>query len=157
MAGILTEFTNIDPLTINQVIYSEKSKREYENPFYQLTDLKEPSVFINQGDKIFGEYRHGGWFDIAVFHPRSKEYNRPKWMIYGNRKEVEFSFKEADIDCPCLVFAYKEGEKIGSAVPYDIQETDDKIVKLVLDKSDFEIVIWNEKGNSLKSQIKNEN
>ena len=30
-------------------------------------------------------------------------------------------------------------------------------MKLVLDKSDFEIVIWNEKGNSLKSQIKNEN
>ena len=157
MAGRLTEFTKIDPLTINQVIYSEKSKREYENPYYQLTDFDEPSVLVNQDEKVFGEYRHGSWFDIAVFHPRSKDYNRPKWMIYKDRKEVKYSFEEADIECPCLVFAYKEGEKIGSAVPYDIQETEDKRVKLILDKSDFEIVIWNEKGNSLKSHIKNEN
>ena len=157
MAGRLTEYTGIDPLTINQVIYSEKSKREYENPFYQLTDVEEPSVFIDKEGRTFGEFSHGGWFDIAVFHPRSKDYDRPEWMIYEDRKEVDFSFENANIECPCLVFAYKEGEKIGSAVPYDIQETNDKKVKLVLDDSNFEIVVWNENGKSLKTEIKNEN
>lgn len=157
MAGRLTEFTNIDPLTINQVLYSEKSKREYENPYYQLTDLEKPTVFIKPDDKVFGEYKNGGWFDIAVFHPRSETYTRPKWMVYGDRREVDYSFNEADIKCPCLVIAYKKGEMIGSAVPYDIQETKYKKVKLVLDKSDYEIVIWNEKGKSLKSQIRNKN
>ena len=157
MAGRLTEFTNINPLTINQVIYSEKSKKEYENPYYQLTDLDNPSVYINQNGQLFGKYRDGAWFDIAVFHPRSKKYNRPNWMKYGDRNEVDFSFKEANIECPCLVFAYKKGEEIGSAIPYDIQETNEKAVKLILDKSDFNIVIWNEKEKALKTELSNTN
>ena len=45
MAGRLTEFTNIDPLTINQTLYSERSQRDFENPIYQLTDLDQASVF----------------------------------------------------------------------------------------------------------------
>ena len=155
MAGRLTEFTGINPLTINQVIYSEKSKLEFENPYYQLTDLEKPSVFINSTGQVFGEYKNGAWFDIAIFHPRSKKYNRPSWMIYGNRNELSFSFEKAEIECPCLVFAYKKGEKIGYAIPIDIQETLDKKVNLVLDKSDFEIVIWNQNGKALKTELKN--
>ena len=120
MAGRLTEFTNINPLTINQTIYSEKSKKEYENPYYQLTDVEEQSVYVNKNGELFGEYRAGAWFDIAVFHPRSGKFNRPNWMKYGDRKEVEFSFEETKIECPCLVFAYKKREEIGNSVPYDI-------------------------------------
>ncbi len=157
MAGRFTEFTNINPLTINQVIYSERSEKKYENPYYQLTDVEKPSVFINQKGEIFGEYNNGGWFDIAVFHPRSNGLNRPKWMIFGDRYEEKFSFEDAKIDCPCLVLAYKKGEKIGLAVPYDIQETKEKSVNLILDKSDFEIVIWNKKGKALKTEVRNSN
>ncbi len=71
MAGRLTEFTGVNPLTINQVLYSEKSKRALEDPFYQLTDVKEPSVFVNSEGDLFAQYRDGAWFDVAVFHPRS--------------------------------------------------------------------------------------
>ena len=78
-------------------------------------------------------------------------------MKYGDRNEVDFSFKEANIECPCLVFAYKKGEEIGSAIPYDIQETNEKAVKLILDKSDFNIVIWNEKEKALKTELSNTN
>jgi len=155
MAGRLTEYTSINPLTINQVIYSERGKKEYENPYYQLTDLDKPSVYINKNGKVFGEYKEGSWFDIAVFHPRSGTFNRPKWMQYGDRKEVDLSLEETDIDCPCLVFAYKKGEEIGKAIPYDIQETNTKKVKLILDKSDFEIIIWNQAGRALKSELVN--
>ena len=156
MAGRLTEFTGIDPLTINQVIYSERSKLEFENPYYQLTDLDIPSVFIDSIGQVFGEYKNGGWFDISIFHPRSKKYNRPAWMIYGDRNEVSLSFEKAEIECPCLVFAYKKGEKIGYAIPYDVQETLDKKIKLVLDKSDFEILIWNQNGRAIKTELKNQ-
>ncbi|MBK7634709.1 MAG: hypothetical protein IPJ13_10750 [Saprospiraceae bacterium] len=107
MAGRLTEYTGINPLTINQVIYSEKSKLEFENPYYQLSDLNYPSVFINSTSQVFGEYKNGAWFDIAIFHPRSKKINRPSWMIYGNRNEVSFSFEKAEIECPCLVLRIK--------------------------------------------------
>jgi len=163
MAGRLTEFTGIDPLTISQTIYSEKGNRDYENSYYQITDLERPSVFVNESGELFGQQRKEtsldlppmGTFryDIAVFHPRSKKYDRPQWMVYGDRKEVELSFVEENIQCPCLVLAYKKGEKVGKAVPYDIQETDDKKVTLVLDKSDFEIVIWNQKNIALKAEF----
>lgn len=155
MAGRLTEFTDIDPLTINQTTFSERSRKEIENPYYQQTDLSEPTVFVDQNNHSFGEYKTGAWFDISVFHPRSKDYNRPKWMIYGDRKELKFSFEEADIECPCLVFAYKSGEQIGSAIPYDIQETKSKEVTLVLDDSDFQIIILNEENRALKTDLIN--
>lgn len=149
MAGRLTEFTGIDPLTINQVLYSEKSKRELEDPYYQLTEVIRPSVFLNKDGDSFGKYRSGGSFDIAVFHPRSGGSDRPDWMVFGDRKAVAFSFEEAEIACPCLVFAYKEGEEVGLGVPYDVQETSDKKVNLVLDQSNYNLVIWNEKGKAL--------
>lgn len=150
MAGRLTEYTKIDPLTINQAVFSERSKKEYEDPFYQELNINEPSVFAK--DKVsFSKKKNGGYFDIFVFHPRSNKFNRPKWMVYGDRKEVKFSFEEADINCPCLVFAYKKGEKIGQAVPYDIIETATKEAILVLDESDFELVIWNAEGKALKT------
>ena len=152
MAGRLTEFTGINPLTINQVKYSEKSKVEYENVYYQLTNVDKPSVFVNEANEVFGEQRANAWFDISVFHPRSRSYNRPSWMVYGNRREVDYTFEDADIACPCLVFAYKYGEEIGSAIPYDIQESQKKSVKLVLDDSSYNIVIWNQEGKALLSK-----
>lgn len=152
MAGRLTEFTGIDPLTIDQTKYSEKSKKEYEDPYYQLTDVYEPSVFISN-DSIFGKYKEGTWFDIAVFHPRTKDFDRPKWMLYGSRKIRTLDLKNAQINCPCLVFAYLESEEIGAAIPYDIQQTNDKKVSLVLEKATYNLIILNEKGESLMTQI----
>jgi len=155
MAGRLTEFTGIDPLTITQTVFSERSSLDLESPYYQLVDVPEASVFLDEEGKSFGDYRSGSWFDIAVFHPRSGGFDRPKWMVYGERKELAYSFMDADINCPCLVFAYKEGEEIGTAVPYDIQETSDKTLTFVLDESNFEIVILNEEGRALKSRLVN--
>lgn len=149
MAARLTEFTGIDPLTIDQTTYSEKSNKEYENPYYQLTDVEKPSIYV-KNDSIFGEYRKGSWFDIYVFHPRTKNFNRPQWMIYGSRKAHYLDFQKAEINCPCLVFAYFEGEEIGKAIPYDIQETKDKVVNLILEKGKYNIILLGENGESLK-------
>ena len=57
MAGRLVEFTNINPLSINQTSYSEKSKRALENSYYQLTEVEKPTVFINEEGRSFGKYR----------------------------------------------------------------------------------------------------
>ena len=157
MAGRLTEYTGIDPLTINQTTFSERSRRDLENPYYQLTNPSKSIVYLDQENESFGEYKNGAWFDISVFHPRSEEYDRPQWMVYGNRNEIKYSFETANIECPCLVLAYKGDENIGSAVPYDIQETKDKEVKLVLDDSEFQIIILNAAGRALKSKIMRRN
>ena len=39
--------------------------------------------------------------------------------------------------------AYPEGEEIGSAVPYDIQESANKKVNLVLEPQTYNVIIWN--------------
>ena len=155
MAGRLEEFTGLDPLTINQVGYSEHSAKKHENPYYQLTDVETPMVYLNEAGEVFGQTRNGGYTDISIFHPRSQTYNRPVWMTYGDRKEVDFSFEEAEVNCPCLVFAYPEGEEVGLAVPYDIQETATKQVKLVLDKSDYQLVILDQAGKALLTKWEN--
>jgi hypothetical protein len=157
MAGRLFEFTMIDPLTINQVRFSERFKREFENPYYQNFDEVNPTVFIDKNGKSFGNDKKEAWFDIFVFHPRSKYNERASWLKYNEREEIRFSFEDSNIECPCLVFAYKNGERIESAIPYDIQETNSKITNLVLDKSEFQIVILNKNGKALMTKHKRSN
>lgn len=153
MAGRLTEFTGIDPLSICQTDFSEHSERQYEHPYYQLTDVKEPSIYQNDSGETFDKPTDNGWYDISIFHPRSREEGRPQWMIYDDRSVVDFTFADADIACPCLVLAYKNGEEIGVAVPYDVQETDTTTAQLVLDQSDYDIVIWNQEGKALRTRL----
>ena len=142
MAGRLIEFTGINPLSINQTSYSEKSSRDLENPFYQLTDVKKPTVFVNEEGKSFGKYRGESYFDIYVFHPRTQDFDRPKWLIYGNRQAYEVDLSTANVQFPCMVLAYKKGELVGTAVPYDIQEIETPKVKLVLSPGKYDLVLW---------------
>lgn len=154
MASRLTEFTGINPLTINQTSFSEKSKREYENPYYQLVDVEQPSVYVYQ-DSIFGKYREGSWFDISIFHPRTKNFDRPNWLLTGNRKIVPFHFEELEESGPFLVFAYLQGEEIGKAIPYDLKETNNKKVNLVLEEGNYNIIILSKNGKGYKHLLEN--
>lgn len=149
MAQRLSELTGINPLSINQTTYSEKGVKEVENLFYRLTEVNEPTIFLKDKEDVFGKYKEGSWFDISVFHPRTKNYNRPEWLLFGERKEEVISLKDAPIDFPCIVIAYLEGEKIGYAVPYDVKEAKDREVTLVLKPGNYRIILRNEKNNSL--------
>ncbi len=51
------------------------------------------------------------------------------------------------------MFAYLEGEEIGKAIPYDIQESKDKIVNLILEKGAYNIILLGENGKSLKTKF----
>ena len=90
----------------------------------------------------------GSWFDIYVFHPRTTNFNRPEWLLHGNRTITKVDFKNAKIECPCLVFAYLDGERIGRAIPYDTQQSKDKEVNLVLEKGNYNIIILNKQGTT---------
>ena len=150
MAGRLTEFTDIDPLTISQTRFSEKSVKAYEDPYFQFVDVAEPTVFINKDDESFGRFhKRGSYVDIAIFHPRTKNFDRPEWLIYGDRKMYDIDLSDANIEGTLLVYAFKDGEKIGTAVPYDLQETKNKKVKLILGKGKYNIILNNEKNESL--------
>lgn len=154
MAGRLTEFTQIDPLTINQTAHSERSQKAFEDKYYRELNVKVPTVLIKE-DSIFGKYRADGWFDISVFHPRTKNFDRAEWLLIGDRKVVNVDFSDAPIDCPCLAFAYVGGEELGVAVPYDIQYVETTNVNLVLDKDDYEVVLWSHNMEAVKTVVSN--
>lgn len=152
MAARLTEFTGIDPFTINQTTFTEKSQKQFEHPYYQLTDVQEPTIYFNPDGKALGDYQKGAWFDVSVFHPRSNQ-ERPDWLLYGHRKRVKLDLSESGVPFPCLVFAYPKGENIDEAIPYDIQETKDQKVTMVLQPGQWNIVLWSVKEIAIMTTI----
>src|SRR5690606_576871 len=79
MAGRLKDLTGIDPLTIDQVTYSERGHIQNEHPFARMTGQAGPMIAIMNDGKPLSKNREQ--FDISVIHPASGDYEgRPKWM-----------------------------------------------------------------------------
>lgn len=155
MASRLFDITGLNPLTIDQVGFSERYNSEFEHPLYRELKIEEASIYRDSSNIVITPNKGKAWVDIAVFHPRSKSFNRPQWLLYDDRKTYHINFENAPVDCPCIIMAYKKGEDLNKAIPYDIQESQHKNVKLVLDESPYVIVIWSHLGNAVKSLIKN--
>lgn len=147
MAGRLKELSGVDPLTINQTTYSERSDRAFENPYMQALDVAVPTILLKDDADIFTYQRSEAYFDMAVVHPRSKSFNRPSWLLYNDKMVYDFDFNDASIDCPCLVLAYEENDDISSAIPLDVQESESKRVKLILKPGQHKILIMNASGS----------
>ncbi len=156
MAGRLKEFTKINPLTINQVEFSEKSDIEFNHPLLKALKIKQPTILLDQKNQPYGYQEREKWTDIAVFHPNT-EYvdNRPKWLFENGNKNVPIELKEIDIPFPVMVFAFKKGENINNAVPIDIYEVENKSIvpHLALRKGKYEIVVVNKENNARKFEM----
>jgi hypothetical protein len=152
MAGRLTEYTGINPLTINQVEYSERSKSEFNHPLLKALEIKESSILIDEDDHPLNYERGEAWADIAVLHPNTDYVDgRPNWLFENGNKNISLELKDIPIEFPVMVLAYKKGEDINEAVPIDIMEVEDKKenAHLALKKGDYEIVVTN-KSKSYK-------
>lgn len=146
MAGRLTEFTGINPLTINQVLYSERSKPEYNHPLLKALDIKESSVIIDKDSNPLKYEREEAWTDIAVFHPNTEYIDkRPNWLFENGNKNVSISLKGIQIEFPVMVLAFKKGEDINLAVPNDITELKSQTdnCNLGLKNGNYNIVVTN--------------
>jgi hypothetical protein len=148
MAGRLTEYTGINPLTINQVVYSEKSNGKFNHPLLKALDIKEPTIIIDKKNNPFKYEREEAWTDIAVFHPNTDYIdNRPNWLFENGNKNVFIALGDIQLEFPVMVLAYKKGEDINVAVPIDIIEVVNKTenCNLGLKKGVYEIVVTNGK------------
>lgn len=146
MAGRLTEYTGIDPLTIDQVSYSEKSKPEYNHPLLKALDIEESSVIVDEANMPLGSKRGDGRTDLTIFHPNTNYTDdRPDWLFKNGNRKVSINLTDLDIEYPIMVLAYKKGEDIHKAVPVDIKEIQTNLdnCTLGLKKGDYEIVITN--------------
>ncbi len=146
MAGRLTEYTGIDPLTINQFEYSERSKAEFNHPLLKALEIKESSILIDEDDHPLNYERGEAWTDIAVLHPNT-EYvdNRPNWLFENGNRNVSVELKDIQIEFLVMVVAYKKGENINEAVPIDIMEVENitESCHLALKNGAYEIVVTN--------------
>ena len=158
MAGRLAEYTGINPLTINQVEYSETSIPDFNHPLLKALDVIVPTVLIDQNHSPLRYKQGDAWTDIAVIHPTTKYIDRrPHWLFSNDTQKVSIDLDDIDIDIefPVMVLAYKKGEDIGIAVPVDIVEVKNKneVCTLGLKKGRYDIVVTNKK-ESLKFEQK---
>ncbi|QAA80743.1 hypothetical protein EI546_02915 [Aequorivita sp. H23M31] len=143
MAERLKDLTGIDPLTIAQDKFSEKSSKTLSNPLLVELKLKEPSVLLNDDDIPYKTVTDSSWTDITVFHPFTKYINgRPDWLFYDGKKSVSIDLKSITLYFPIMLMAFKSEEEIkNDAVPLDILEVENRNENpvLVLNKGSYVI------------------
>jgi len=163
MAGRFKEFTGINPLTIDQVEMSERSKPEKENPVYRIELVSESSIFINENKEPFVDNHSGKIFDLQVFHPRTNfSHNRPDWLFTSDKQYFSVMLpNDIEFTLPCLVFAYKkseyETEKLNNLIPADIIELDKdnfSDIGFVLTKGNYVFVYKAKTGQIIEKEIR---
>lgn len=138
MAGRLSEYTGINPFTIDQTDLTEHSNVEYHSPYWSSINLDYYAMFIDSfGQTFYGPEKYKQ-YDARVYHPKTKWlYGRPHWVFENNRTPY-FIKKKITVTFPCLVFAFilKEINENKNAIPFDIielkteTETDKKALSL---------------------------
>lgn len=158
MAEKLKELTGVDPLTIDQVNYSEKSDPEYNHPLAKVFEVQESSVILDANQNPLPFTRRKARTDIAVFHPNTKYIDgKPHWYFSKDIKSVDLQLSDIKISYPILVLAYKQGENLTKAVPLDITEVQQAADKctLALAPGKYDIVVTNKKQSyKIMQQIK---
>lgn len=143
MAGRLKENMNMDPLTIDQTMFLEKSAKDYNHLFIRLNNMKEPIVLIDENGNVFNGQSEIKQTDIVVIHPQT-EYidHRPDWLINGKEKYTIPHSKIKNYDS-LIILAYRNHEFENDGIPADVIEITDnkKYRELYLLKGVYTIVI----------------
>lgn len=149
MAGRLKEFTGLDPFTVNQESYSEKSSPRFTNPYVRWVKGSEPVVLL-RGEEVFNGLAAVKQTDVIVIHPVTTYVNgRPAWKTSGRvpyRVAIDGSNERA-----AMIFAYRKGEDPQQAIPADLMEiTANQDATLYLAKGSYEIIVKDRGGQILK-------
>ena len=152
MGRMLKKNFNIDPLTIDQVNLLE----EYNDTYYNLTDVKEPSVYLADNE-FFNNPKVGTQTDMSVVFPKTKYINgRPNWLVYDKNRKYYFpKLENTKLVYPVMIFAYHKNEDISITVPADIIEIEKSDAKtaLVLKKGQYTLQVKDATGNVIEQNI----
>lgn len=146
MAGRLKEYTGIDPLTVDQVKFSEKSTKETGHYFLYATKEKESFVLTDRNGTAFNGLSEPRQTDICVIHPVTDyKYGRPQWLTTGRQAYWPDIKKDTKQSYPVQVLAYRTGEYGYEGIPSDLieitSEHDQK--PLYLQKGQYKIIFRN--------------
>ncbi|MDR6369380.1 hypothetical protein J2795_000383 [Chryseobacterium bernardetii] len=143
MAGRLSDLTGINPFTIDQTQFSEKSSLKFNEPLLRLVKNTVPVVLKDENQEIYNGEDKELYTDIKIIHPVTKYVkSRPDWMLRGNRTLYKIPASKVS-SYPALVLAYRKGEFEKQGIPADIIEvnTSKDHHFLILDKGKYEIVV----------------
>ncbi len=125
MAYQLKKGTGIDPLTIDQVTFSERSSPEFEHPLRLELDrrgllLDKAVILLDSNNTPLPLDPH---VDESVISPRTRyQGGRPTWMdMAGRRRPITVNMPTC-IDRTCILEASSENQP--EAVAYDRMELD---------------------------------
>lgn len=148
MAGRLKEYTNIDPLTIDQVRFSEKSKPEFSHYFSYATEATRSFVLINPDNQVFNGISEPRQTDIVVIHPITQyENERPTWLAFDRSVYRIPEIIQKKYNYPLQLLAYRSSEYENDGIPADIVELQNRQDQkpLYLQKGKYQIVVRNER------------
>ena len=144
LAKYLKDETGIDPLTIYQDNFTEKTI-ENEHPVLQKKVFDEPAVFVNNKGEIV---QLSEQVDIELVHPKTNYLNgRPSWLYQNEEyKNYFLDNKTVTLKYPFFMKAFNLGEH-ENGVPIDIVELKYKFDNkpLVLKKGRYVIHLANKK------------
>lgn len=155
MAENLKQLTGENPLSINQVTFSQKSSLNFEHPIYKDFEIIESKskVLIDENDETLRLKENSGYYDISVLQPRSELIcGRPDWIFNSCKKPVKISLKWTSISSPYMILAYYESEDYNEAVPVDIIEVKktyaNNKVYMALKPGNYNIIFSGKNGNA---------
>ncbi|WP_157676746.1 hypothetical protein [Chryseobacterium sp. T16E-39] len=143
MAGRLSDLTKINPFTIDQTEFSEKSNTELNSPLLRIIKGKYPVVLLDENNMESKGDPKEPFTDIKIVHPITTSIKgRPSWMLSEGRKLYEVP-KSKIKSYPSLIFAYRKGESDNKGVPADMIElqTEKDSGYLILDKGSYDIIV----------------
>ncbi|SFN99790.1 hypothetical protein SAMN05421741_11637 [Paenimyroides ummariense] len=149
MAGRLKENMKIDPLTIDQTMFLERSEIENNHLFMRMNKTDGPIVLIDKNGKVFNGKNELIQTDIVIIHPQTSYINnRPDWFSKGKVRYTVPNSKTKNHQ-PLLVLAYRNNEFEQSGIPADIIEITDNNTpgELYLIKGRYTIVMKDENYN----------
>lgn len=146
MAGRLKEYTGIDPFTIDQVKFSERSSPGLSHYFLNTTGKKEAFVLIDVQKNVFRGMAVPPQTDLAVIHPLTLyKRARPHWRTRNRKAYCLPGYILSGKTYPIQVLAYRYGEE-EKGIPADIIELKNATDKtpLYLSKGKYTLQIRNE-------------
>ena len=145
MASLLSDYTDINPLTINQTAYAERANTDWNAPLTKVFSVTESSVLVDSMQTAVPYKRKDAWNDMAVLHPQTHYKNgRPEWQFTKAVVSVSVDLSTAiGMTYPAMVLAYKKGELLSKAVPVDIAEIQEGTTEaqLVLEPGIYELLL----------------
>ena len=143
MAGRLKELTGIDPLTVGQTLFTERSEPGNDPLFIRLHEGEEPIVLVDEQGNVFNGPSEDDQTDLVVIHSRTTFiHGRPSWATTGKQRYTIPAEKLGSAR-PLMVLAYRSGEEEHNGVPAEVLEITDagSPAELYLAKGAYTIVI----------------